>query len=64
MEWGAYANGSDRLAQGIDVADEQIAPPVEQIDREEVGCAGNMVTSIVGHWFRLGVVIGEGNREG
>src|SRR5690606_10458869 len=38
-----------RLAQEIDLADQQIAAAVTQIDGEEVSGAGNAGTSVVGH---------------
>lgn len=53
VEWSPRAPFPHRLAQGVNVADQEVAVPVQQIDREEIGAPRDTVTPIVGHCMVL-----------
>ena len=54
---------SHGVAQCIVVADMQIAAPVGQIDREEIGAARDTATPIVGHRMVLAVAVSLGKPD-
>ena len=63
MEWSAGAQLPHRVAQRVDVADKQVAAPVGQIDREEIGATRDTVSAIVGHRMVLAVAVSLGKPD-
>ena len=63
MEWSARTQLPHRVAQRVDVADKQIAAPVGQIDREEIGAARDTVSAIVGHRMVFAVAVSLGKPD-
>lgn len=53
MERRAGARAPHRIAQRVDIVDQQPAPSVKQVDGEEVHAAGNPVAAVIRH--RAGV---------
>ena len=51
---------SHGVAQRVDVADKQVAAPVGQIAREEVGATRDTVSAIVGHRMVFAVAVSLG----
>ena len=54
---------SHGVAQRIDVADKQVAAPVGQIDREEIGATRDTVSAIVGHRMVLAAAVSLGKLD-
>jgi hypothetical protein len=49
MEWTLAARGPHRVAKGIDVLDQKIGAPFQEIYREKVRASRHSKTAIIGH---------------
>jgi hypothetical protein len=60
VETGLCTNPADRVAESIDFAHKQVAPPVKQIDGEEICATGNAVAPVIRHDTSVAAAHGAG----